>query len=231
MQWNARVLCALVAALLVACDGWPPYSERYQSRFLDNQSAFEELSAKLLATDYRRASLYVEGKTPMVIFHRDVYDEERGTRNTEIIKEVDASWTDLFDQTGVFDVERSSQAITFWALPTFDEHFALAVLKKDRVMSIRYVHKLAGPGTQWTCESGYKELACGRCSTPLVDGWSVRYSWAPDELAPEALDQYKKGKMSQEQYQERWLSTWNSCQFAGAKAIGYEFTEAKEFPR
>lgn len=231
MQWNAKVLCALVAALLVACDGWPPYNERYQSRFLDNQSEFEQLSAKLLATDYRRASLYVEGKTPMVIFRRDVYDEELGTSATEITKEVDASWTDLFDRTDVFDVERSNQAIAFWALPTFDEHLVLGVLKKDRVMSIRYIHEFAGPGTQWTCESGYEELACGRCSTPLVDGWSVQYSWAPDELAPQALDQFKIGKVSKEQYEELWVSSWNACQLQGAKAIGYGFTETKEYPR
>ena len=231
MQRNATVLCMFAAMLLVACDGWPPYSERFKSRFLDNQSEFEELSAKLLATDYRRVSLFIEGKTPLVIFRRDIYDEERATNDTEMTKEVDASWTDLLVQTGVFDIERGTHAITFWAQPAFDEHFVLGVLKKDRVMSIRYAHELEGPGDQRQCESGYEELACGRCSIPLVDGWSVQYSWAPDELAPDALNQYKKGEVSQEEYQELWLASWNSCQLAGAKKIGYEVTEAKEIPR
>jgi hypothetical protein len=231
MQWNAKVLCAVVATVLVACDGWPPYSERYKSRFLDNQSEFEELSAKLLATDYRRVSLFVEGKTPMVVFREDEYDEGRATNGTDIIREVDASWTDLLVQTDVFDIERNSQAITFWALPTFDEHLVLGVLKKDRVMSIRYTHVLEGSDEQWTCKSGHEELACGRCSIPLVDDWSVQYSWAPDKLAPDALQQHKKGEVSQEEYQDLWLASWNSCQLAGAKAIGYEVTEAKEFPR
>lgn len=231
MQRNATVLCTLVAVLLVACDGWPPYSERYKSRFLDNHSEFEELSAKLLATDYRRASLYVDGKTQMVIFRRDINDEERSVGDTEVIKEVDASWTDLLVQTGVFDVERRSQAITFWAQPAFDELLVNDVLKKDRVMSIRYAYELNGASEQMACEFGYKELACGRCSVPLVDGWSIQYHWAPDELAPDALDQYNKGEVSRENYEELWLASWNSCQAAGAKAIGYEVAEAREFPR
>lgn len=225
MQRNATVLCVLAAMFLVACDGWPPYSERYKSHFLDHRSEFEELSAKLLVTDYRRASLFDEGDTLLVIFHRDVYDEGLAAHRPEMIREADASWTGLLVQTSVFDVERHSHAITFWAHPAFDELFVQDVLKKDRVMSIRYAYEFKGSGQQKTCKSGYEELNCGRCSIPLVEDWSIQYSWAPDELAPDALNQYNKGEMSEEKYKELWHASWERCQLAGANAIGYEVTE------
>ena len=224
MQRNVTVLCVLVAMFLVACDGWPPYSERYKSHFLDHRSEFEELSAKLLVTDYRRASLFDEGDTLMVIFHWDVYDEGLAAHRPEMIRGADASWTGLLVQTSVFDVERHDHAITFWAQPAFDELFVQGVLKKERVMSIRYAYDFKGSGQRKTCKSEYEELDCGRCSVPLVEDWSIQYSWAPDELAPDALNQYNKGEMSEEEYKELWHASWERCQLEGANAIGYEVT-------
>jgi len=223
MQRNATLLTLCATMFVVGCDSWPPYSERYESHFLENQSAFEALSAKFLATDYRRAALFDDGDTRLVIFHADVYDAELDAHRTRMFEEEDASWTGLLVQTRVFDVERLGHGITFWAQPALDELFS-DLVKSDRVMSTRYTYEREPSGQPWLCKSEYEDLDCGQCSVPLVEGWSIQYSWAPDVLAPGALEQYTNGEISEQEYQKLWRENFEQCHLAGAKAMGYEGT-------
>jgi len=223
MHRIAAGLCCCGVLMLVACEGWPPDSEWHKSHFLENQPAFEELRTKILATDYHRAAPFRIDDTLMVVFHRDVYNEELDGIQIERVKEIDTSWTDLFFQARVFSVEHHDSTVRLEPVPARTVEALFPVLRRrDRIMFVRYTYDTEHVGENWICKPEYEKLSCGGCSVPLVDGWIIQYGWSPNELIPDALDQYIEGEISRQDYEKLQDASYEKRYAAGANAIDYK---------
>lgn len=225
-RWMSSALCLITFLCLSACEGWPPNANSLKARFLENRSAYEEMRARMLAADYRRAALYGRGDVLYVSATRTVVvDAEQNTYSLEYEDLEDPEWVSLMTQAEVLAIDRYGPVVEFEPMPPFAGRLAHVFRRRKSDTSVRYSHYVDESRGYPTCEREYKELRCGRCVVPIIDEWVLHYGWSPDDLAAEASRKYIEDEISFAEHEELLDEAYAQCFIEGARAMGYEAEE------
>lgn len=201
------------ALILASCGNWPFDSDTLQSRFLENEEAFEEL---------------------------DTMIRESGNVSVEVPAGSDSLWVkkaegfqieiDTSEQASIW-VDRLRETNTHRLIGPTDQGGAVLFEQWSNGFSdnqqwvVAIVYEENGSDQLLECESDFREIACGVCGWRMGEGWSLIYHWEPHVILPDEYEDYMDGELSLDDYMTLKNSAMLSCRNEGHSAIGYDSSE------
>ena len=215
-------ICALLLLAISGCEGWPPNSEVLESRFHENQHAFEDIRTRILGTEYYWAGPFRDGDTLAMALHREECVPVEGYLQCQMDSDRidDAQWARLFGEARVFDVRQHDGVVRLEPHPVLTlNRFLSRDRFDDRSIWITYANDPRPDVERAECVAELKDIDCASCSIPLGENWFIEYWWTPKDLVPEALDSYVSGDMPADEYDQIYDAAYEKCLQEGFEAI------------
>ena len=207
------VICA---AVLSACDKWPPHGDDLTEYFSNRKPHIEELVSRFRDSEFRRIECQLcfaedavtDWTTRSYIFSDEKWRVVENPRSDE--------FASMFDSAGVSAIGERSSGTTELEIAVRSDY-------GDRMYAIQLFHD---PGhvsnTFKECIAEFKDISCGACKVSIDESLWIRYQWYPRDIDPELSELGANGEISWDEWQERSNALQDACFEEGLLEQGYE---------
>ena len=217
-------------ALLAGCEGqtwgreWPPDFSYAIEHFVDHQDTYEELAARIRASDYVAASggcIYNKADLNKPIYQKTRFvevfvDPASGEEMSRSVYVEDQEWATLLCGIPYYSVEHYNDVV--W----FDLGRSLTRGKRDTFVVL---FNDDADERLLECQPQHRSNDCGLCNLKVADHWHVRYVWSPSDLVSDEEYEYDERGTPLEDYSAIFDERLAACRRTGYAAMGYDLAD------